>query len=188
MDKVDFTGASLLGPSLRPGLKPEPRKARPKGESSGAARARKTLFSDMLEKTAKAELGPLRELEPSEEALTELMDAVHSAGSDLIDRPFHNEILKYKQAVRNFMHYVVENGYKLQMIPGLKKKTVVRGESRWKDVVYHQVQVIDKKLEELAAAILSGQSTQLARVSKLDEITGLLVDLTISGAIRKNDG
>jgi len=185
MDKIDFTGASLVGTSLRPGLKPEPKKTRAKGESKGIY---KTLFSDMLEKTAASELGPLRELTPSEEALTELMDDVHSAGSDLIERPFHDEILKYKKAVRDFMHYIVENGYELQTIPGMKKKTIVRGEARWSDVVYHQVQVVDRKLEELAAAILSGQTTQLTRVSKLDEITGLLVDLTISGAIRKNDG
>ena len=184
MDKVDFTGASLIGTSLRPGVKPEPKKTRGKGENKSIY---KSQFSEMLEKSALTELGPLRELAPSEEALSELMDEVHSAGSDLIDRPFHDEILKYKRAVRNFMHYVIENGYELQTIPGIKKKVVVRGEARWKDVVYHQVQVVDRKLEELAAAILSGQTTQMERVSKLGEITGLLVDLTISGAIRKND-
>jgi len=133
------------------------------------------------------ELGPIRELPPSEEALTELMDAVHNAGSDLIDRPFHDEILRYKRAVRDFIHYVVENGYETQAVQGLKKKTVSRGETKWKDVIYHQVRVIDQKLEELAAAILSGQTTQLTRVSKLDEIKGLLVDLTITGAIRERN-
>ena len=184
MDKIDFTGASLIGTSLRPGLKPEPKKTRAGSESKGVYRS---LFSEMLEKTASAELGPLKELPPSEEALTLLMDEVHSAGSDLIERPFHDEILKYKKAVRNFVHYVVENSFEVQIIPGMKKKTVVRGEARWKDVVYHQVQVVDKKLEELAAAILSGQTTQLTRVSKLDEITGLLVDLTVSGPMRKKD-
>jgi len=188
MDKVDFSGASLVGTSLHPGRKPEPKKTKAKGESAGGARGiHKSLFSEILEKSAVSELGPVKELAASDEALSELMDEVHSAGSDLIERPFHDEILKYKRAVRNFINYVVENGFELQTIQGLKKKTVVRGETRWKDMVYYQVQVVDRKLEELAAAILSGQTTQLERVSKLDEITGLLVDLTVSGAIRKKD-
>ena len=186
MDKVDFNTASMINPSGLPGPKPGPKKAKARGEIKDS---RKTLFSNILEKAASrtAEIGPLRELEPSEEALTELMDAVRSAGSDLMERPFADEILRYKRAVRDFVHYVVENGFEVQEIQGTKKKTVVHGETRWKGTVYHQVQVIDQKLEELAAAILSGQSSQMERVSKLDEIKGLLVDLTITGVIRVND-
>ena len=185
MEKIDPSAASVLSVPLHPGLKPETKKARGKGEIQGS---RKLKFSEILENFAPAgELGPLRELAPSEEALTELMDAVHSAGSDLKDRPFPDEILKYKKAVRNFIHYVVENGYEIQKIQGIKKKVKIRGEAAWKDVVYHQVRVIDQKLEELAAAILSGQTDQLERVSKLDDITGLLIDLTVSGMIRERD-
>ena len=186
MDKVDPSAASLLNIPFHPGLKTEAKKTRGKGESG---RSRKTLFSEILDNSIPAarDLGPVREFAPSQEALTELMDAVHSAGSDLKDRPFADEILRFKKAVRNFMHYVIENGYEIQKIQGIKKKTVIRGETEWKDVVYHQVKVIDQKLEELAAAILSGQTDQLVRVSKLDEITGLLVDLTVTGVIKERD-
>ena len=185
MDKFDPAISPLI-PSFQPGLKLETKKTKAKGELRGS---RKTLFSDILGDflPASEELGPLRKIAPSEEALTELMDEVHSAGSDLKDRPFHDEILRYKKAVRNFVNYVVENGYELQKIDGIKKKKVIRGETRWKDMVYHQVKIIDRKLEELAAAILSGQTTQLERVSKLDEIRGLLVDFTITGVIRERD-
>jgi len=181
MDKIDFTGASLIGASLRPGAKAGPNKASAKSESQGTARGiHKSLFSDLLEKNTVSELGPLRELAPSEEAIAELMDAVHSAGSDLIDRPFHDEIIKYKKAVRDFIHYVVENGFTIN-----KSQTNQR---KLRNLQPHvQIQVIDRKLEELAAAILSGQTTQLTRVSKLDEITGLLVDLTVTGSIRTNN-
>jgi uncharacterized protein YaaR (DUF327 family) len=177
MDKVDFSISSMLNPLTNPGLKAETKKTRTKGGVSGSAR---TLFSRVLENAAQeaGELGPLRELEPSEEALTELMDAVHSAGSDLKDRPFHDEILRYKKAVRDFVHYVVDNAFAVEKSP-----TRRRGKTK----IHVQVQVIDKKLEELAAAILSGQATQLERVSKIDEIKGLLVDLTITGVIRERD-
>ena len=171
MDKVDLTAASLISSSL--GLKPETKKTRGKNEASAS---RKALFTKMLESSSNQNLGPLLELDPSEEALTELMDAVHSTGSDLIERPFANEILNYKKAVRNFVHYVVENAF-----------TIEKHHVRRKDKIHVQVMVIDKKLEELAAAILSGQTNQLTRVSKLDELKGLLVDLTVTGVIKVRD-
>ena len=177
MDKLDPSAVSSLVPSFQPAMKPETKKT--KGEIRSS---RKTLFSKILEDSSPfaGELGPLQDIAPSEEALTELMDEVHSAGSDLIDRPFHDEILRYKKAVRNFVHYVVENGFSVE-----KFQTKRRELRKLKPHV--QIQVIDRKLEELAAAILSGQTTQLARVSKVDEIKGLLVDLTISGVIRERD-
>ena len=187
MDKVDPSAVSLFNPALinqagHPGLKPETKKARGKGDIRGKD---KLKFSDILERSAQGagDLGPLRKVAPSEEALTELMDAVHSAGNDLKERPFADEIFRYKKAVRNFIHYVVENGYEIEKVQGAKRKTQIRGEAEWEAKVYHQIRVIDQKLEELAAAILSGQASQLTRVSKLDEITGLLVDLTVSGVI-----
>ena len=187
MDRVDSSAVSLLNAALNSGLKTTVKttvkKTASKEESKGT---RKSRFSEILE-TFVPTLGPLRELAPSEEALTELMDAVHSAGSDLKDRPFPGEILRYKKAVRDFVHYIVENGFEVQKNQGIKKKVVVRGETTWHAGVFHQVRVIDQKLEELAAAVLSGQTNQLERVSKLDEITGLLVDLTISGAIRERN-
>jgi hypothetical protein len=184
MDRIDFSVASILAQSesLKQGAKQTKAGAELKGKS-------KTHFSDIMKKSLleTGELGPLLDLAPSEEAMTELMDAVHSAGSDLIERPFHDEILKYKRAVRNFVHYVVKNGFDVQEVKGIKKKTVIQGETEWKPMHYHQLRVIDQKLEELAAAILSGQTNQLTRVSKIDEIKGLLVDLTISGAIRARE-
>ena len=183
MDKVDPATASLLKSTFYPNLKPEIKKARDKEE---IRKNRRLRFAEILERSASAgELGPLRELIPSEEALTELMDAVHSAGSDLKDRPFPDEILRYKKAVRNFVHYVVENSYAIENKLGLIKDPAHRVLGNKKKLIL--VNVIDKKLEELAAAILSGQTNQLMRVSKLDEITGLLVDLTITGMIKERD-
>ena len=186
MDKVDFSSVTLFNPSFRPGQKSDTKKTKAGTEIWGKGKIKFSEFLD--EATQKGELGPLLNIPPSEEALTELMDAVHSTGSDLIDRPFHDEIMKYKRAVRNFLHYVVENGYELQKTQGIKRKVVSRGETEWKSTVFQQVKVADKKLEELAAAILSGQTTQLDRVSKIDEIKGLLVDMTITGEIKdRND-
>ena len=176
MDKIDFNISSMLNASTQPGLRTEEKKTKSKSRISNS----KTLFSTMLDSAAQeaGELSPLMELPASEEALTELMDAVHSAGSDLIDRPFHDEILRYKKAVRDFVNYVVNNAYALE-----KSQTRRKGKTK----IHVQIQIIDKKLDELAAAILAGQASQLEMVSKIGEIKGLLVDLTISGMIRERD-
>jgi len=184
MERVDSSTASLLNTALQSGLKTTVKKAKTKEELQGN---RKFKFAEIMENFAPS-LGPLKDSAPSEEVLAELMDAVHSTGSDLKDRPFPDEILRYKKAVRDFIHYVVENGYELYKDQGIKKKVIIRGEVRWTEPMLHcQVRVIDQKLEELATAILSGHTSQLQRVSKLDEITGLLVDLTVSGAIKGRD-
>jgi len=179
MDKIDFSAASIINSAVQSNQKPGIKKAGSRDELRGS---RKALFARLMEEAAPevGELGPLREMPPSEEALTELMDAVHSAGSDLVDRPFADEILRYKKAVRNFVHYVVQNTYNVE-------KTEVRRIEKTK--MYVQIQVIDGKLEELAAAILSGQARQLDRIAKLDEIKGLLVNLnlTFTGVIRERD-
>ena len=174
MDKIDFTVSSPLAPTLQRNSKQETKKTKAKGGPG-------TFFSNILESfTPQRELGPLREFAPSDEALTALMDAVHSTGNELRDRPFQKEILEYKRAVRDFVNYVIENAYGVN-------KTQTRHRELKSLKPHVQIQVIDRKLEELAAAILSGQTTQLERVSKLDEIKGLLVDLTITGVIRERD-
>ena len=176
MDKIDFSIASLLNsPDV---LKQKAKKTKPGEDIKGS---RKTYFTDAMKKAIgdTGDLGPLRRYAPSEEALSKLMDAVHSAGSDLLDRPFQDEILNYKRAVRDFVNYVVENSFDIE-----RSQTRRRGKVK----IHVQIQVIDRKLEELAAAILSGQVKQLEKVSKIDEIKGLLIDLTITGAIKGQDG
>jgi uncharacterized protein YaaR (DUF327 family) len=42
---------------------------------------------------------------------------------------------------------------------------------------FTQVEIIDQKLEQLAAGILSNQKDQLGLLGKIEEINGLLVDL-----------
>jgi uncharacterized protein YaaR (DUF327 family) len=132
---------------------------------------------------AAAELGPLADLPVSDEAVNTLMDEVRSAGDELKGRPFPDEIVRYKQAVRNFMHYVVENGYTVNASEGIPKylKPGFRGRHGTPESQEHtryiSVQVIDKKLEDMAAMLIAGQMKQIELVSRLEEITGLLIDL-----------
>ncbi|MDR0623830.1 MAG: YaaR family protein [Treponema sp.] len=154
-----------------------------KNRARGVRDSRKAAFSTLLDAEKSAELGPLPDLPVSEETVNQLMDDVRSAGDELRNRPFADEILRYKRAVRNFMHYVVEHGYQVRESEGIPKflKPNYRGlrgtpESRERKA-YVQVQVIDKKLEDMAAVILNSQISQLELAARLEEITGLLIDL-----------
>jgi uncharacterized protein YaaR (DUF327 family) len=181
MDKIDFPHG--IERFLNAGTQSEARKTKEK------AGPRRREFNNFLEcqLLESGELGPLSEISPSDEAVQELIDEVQSTGNDLKRRPLADELLRYKKAVRNFLHYVVENSYELRELQGIVKKTVIRGKTEWKTTIFHQVRVIDQKLNQLAADIITKHISELDLQSKIEEITGLLVDLTVTGKIRERD-
>jgi uncharacterized protein YaaR (DUF327 family) len=167
MDKIDIPGSNLpfFNPGAYTGARAEAKR------STGPKPLKKTPFSRLLEGKgvgAAEETGALPDYPPSEEVLQELLDDVHSAGDALKQRPLGEEIKQYKQAVRHFLHYVVENGY------GIKMENYLFNHEKRRKV---QIEVVDQKLEQLASGILSGQLGQVELLARLDEITGLLVDL-----------
>jgi uncharacterized protein YaaR (DUF327 family) len=111
------------------------------------------------------------------------MEDVRGAGDALRDRPFPDEIVRYKKAVREFMRYVVENGFRVHEETGIPPflKPGFRGRRGSPEAQepnrYRIVQVVDRKLEEMAAMILASQAPQLKLAARLEEINGLLVDL-----------
>ncbi|GHV85428.1 hypothetical protein AGMMS50230_10360 [Spirochaetia bacterium] len=161
----------LFNPAAYGETSAEARKTRAPGAEKGkkgtrGGEAKKKGFSSLFEKVV---LGTVKELPLSEDSLNELLDDVHTAGDALSRRPFPPEIKAYREAVRNFIHYVVENSFDTE--------EQISGTNVLKRKKFTLVQVIDSKLEEMASSILRGQSGQLEILAKLDEIKGLLVDL-----------
>ena len=180
MAKVDTDVQSLMmNPSVYTKVKDDKK-------TKGTKRTEKTEFSRIFEeirsKTA-SELGPVKNLPVSDETINYLMDEVRSTGDSLRKRPLPDEIIRYKQAVRNFMHYVIENCYSLDHETGIPKKFKFgyKGSRNTSEadrqITYTKIQIIDKKLEDLAAMLLTSQMQQLEITSRLEEIKGLLVDL-----------
>jgi uncharacterized protein YaaR (DUF327 family) len=170
MAKVDFSDtSSYLNPAAYTQVKADTKRAKDKDKVDNTKRAR---FSSMLEE---AETGEAEETEsagaiPSQDhSIKDLLDDVHSLGEKLKNRPFPEEIKQYKRAVRNFLHYIVENGYIIE--------EQISGTNPLKRKKFTLVQVVDKKLEQLAAGILAGQHDQLEILAKVDEIKGILIDL-----------
>jgi uncharacterized protein YaaR (DUF327 family) len=161
MDRIDIPGGEVFNPALHT----------PRAETKKPRKGVKSAFSRMLARQEVREAEEALALSghpPSEEALQELLDDVHSAGDALRLRPLMEEIRRYKQAVRQFLHYVVTNGFSV-------KAEVYRFRADERRKV--QIEVVDQKLEHLASGILSGQLGQIDILARLDEITGLLVDL-----------
>ena len=180
MAKVDGTDLSLfMNPAAYSQVKDDKK-------SRDVKRAPKTDFSkiydNLLGKTAD-QLGPLADLPASEETVNRLMDEVRDAGDTLKHRPLPDEMMRYKQAVRNFLNYIIQNVYAKEYeegLPAFMKPgfSGVRGTDEAKERKHYvKIQVIDKKLEELASMLLSSQARQLEVASRLEEIKGLLVDL-----------
>jgi uncharacterized protein YaaR (DUF327 family) len=174
MANIDPSGPASLytNPAAYTNVHPEKTKAREKEKVRGP------LFQNLL-KTREFEEGPeaIRNLPVSEETAQMLLNEVRSTGDDLKNHPRPDEIVRYKKAVRDFMHYVVENGYELAEIEGIKKKVKCGTETEWKQTIFRQIRVVDEKLEKLAAGILAGQTVQLGIIGRLEEINGLLVDM-----------
>jgi uncharacterized protein YaaR (DUF327 family) len=163
MDRIDIPGGAPIFNSPSYAARTETRKSQGKGG------VKKSAFSRLLgEARETEETLALGDCPPSEEALQELLDDVHSAGDALRLRPLAEEIKRYKQAVRQFLQYVVANGYEV------KTESYLHNHEKRRKV---QIEVVDRKLEQLAAGILSGQLGQVDILARLDEITGLLVDL-----------
>lgn len=106
---------------------------------------------------------------PPEKILEALLDDVHSAGDALKERTLPENIIAYKNAVRSFVQYVVDRAFTVT--------ESTSGGNILKRKKFTQVQIIDQKLEQLAAGILSNQRAQLDLLGRIEEINGLLVDL-----------
>lgn len=182
MAKIDNADVSsfFINPAASSQVKADTKKSRETRRKDGISFSR--IFADARTK-AVDELALVSEMPASEEAANFLMDEVRNTGDILKSRPFPEEIKRYKQAVRNFMHFVVKNSYTLEHEDGVPKflKPGFSGRRGTPDALsqkkYTKIQVIDTKLENLAAILLSSQVSQLELISRLEEISGLLVDL-----------
>jgi len=183
MAKIDGSDPSvLMNPNAYSGVREEKktgagRSVRRSGEVSFSS-----FFNEFLGKTAD-ELGAFPALPVSDDSINLLMDEVHNAGDHLLKKPLPEEIMRYKQAVRNFINYVAKNCFSMENDEGIQNKYKPAFKGRRgtpegeKQFGYTKIQVIDKKLEDLAATLLMNQKSQLGIVARLEEIKGLLIDL-----------
>lgn len=125
--------------------------------------------ADQTEKNAHNSLPSHLASLPPGQIVSALLDEVHSTGDLLRDNQSPDHIKAYKRAVTQFVRYVVDRSYALV--------ETTSGVNILKRKKFLQVEVIDQKLEQLAAGVLSGQRNQMTLLARIEEINGLLVDL-----------
>jgi uncharacterized protein YaaR (DUF327 family) len=148
-----------------------------KKQGAKGAPVQKSGFSSLLETTARTEQAALNADIPGvaglsdDEAVAVLKDALDRAGDNLKSGAATEYFIAYKQAVTNFMKFVVSRNYTLATS---KRRWRSR---KWDDDSFHIIRVVDGKLDRLASEVLSNHGDKLALLAKIDEINGLLVDL-----------
>jgi uncharacterized protein YaaR (DUF327 family) len=188
MVKVDnffterFTGAAYLAPT-----KTETKKNSENQKNQRIKKLFQEFIGELLPETERVlpSMTATASL-PAEEAIAALLDDVHDSGDALLKRPFPDEIKRYRLTIQNFIRYVLDNAYGIkdgEGIPnslkaGFNKKRFNRDpDLRNARNKYSTVQVIDQKLDRLAADVMTGQIKQLNLLGSIEEINGLLVNL-----------
>jgi len=171
---MDIERLSQIGSTLDTRLK-----KKKDSEKSRTGKSGKAAFSRIMGKAAEEKkevvdvLGPglLPELDGSE-TVENLLDDVHEKGEALKKDSVFGPLNGYKKAVRRFLRYVIENSFEMEETLGIRNPRTMQQKK------YVIIRVVDEKLESLAAHILKNQGDQLDILRRIDEIHGILVDLT----------
>ena len=98
-----------------------------------------------------------------------LMEDITQQGKHLKKHMDIRDMKRYREMIRDFMNEIVNRSHKFNRENFLDK----RGRHR----VYGMIKLIDKNLDDLAAALIQDEKDSILILSKIDEIRGLLLDL-----------
>ena len=135
----------------------------------------KSVFSQLLKEAEKETDPPLVNLSnvadlSFDNALEVLQDTLMTAADNLKQHPVPENIDAYKKAVGNFIFFVSRHAYSLSAKDRPQKNGI-------KPPPLYTIEVINSKLDRLASDILFNQKRELSLVARVDEITGLVVNL-----------
>ena len=165
MDKLGIVGSSLVPGDSRTREKKVDKK---KKSSSTGFKSRIHEAEDTGSAASAGLAGELTGLESAED----LLDDVYRLGEDLKHDGTLKSLRDYRAAVQKFYKYVVTGSLEASRVEGrLNPRTMSRKQ-------YTLIAVVDEKLEKLGAAVLQNQKQQLNLLKKIDEIYGILIDLT----------
>ena len=104
------------------------------------------------------------------EKLSGLMDEITEQGKKISEHMDIRDMKKYRGLVKDFMNEVVNRSHKFSRENFLDR----RGRHR----VYGLVTLVDKNLDDLAGELVKEEKDHLAILGKVDEIRGLLLDIS----------
>ena len=116
-----------------------------------------TLISNIEEKDLQEKLG-------------NMMQEITEQGEKIAKHMDIKDMRKYRELVKGFLNEVVNRSHKFSRENFLDR----RGRHR----VYGIVKLVDKNLDELAGELVKEEKNHLEIVGRIDDIRGLLLDIT----------
>lgn len=98
-----------------------------------------------------------------------LMEEITQQGKKLSKHRDVRDMRKYRELIKDFMNEIVNRSHKFSRENFLDK----RGRHR----VYGIIRLIDANLDELAEELIKDEQDNLAILSRIDEIRGMLLDI-----------
>lgn len=129
----------------------------PKNQTSGGEDFKFTLVKNIEE----SEL---------QEKLSGLMKDIEEQGARIAKHMDIKDMKKYRATIKEFMNEVVSRSHEFSRENFLDR----RGRHR----VYGIIREVDKNLDELAAELIKEEKDNLAILGKIDDIRGLLLDIS----------
>lgn len=105
-----------------------------------------------------------------QEKLSEMMEDITVQGDKISKHMDIKDMRKYRELVKGFLNEVVNMSHKFSRENFLDR----RGRHR----VYGIIKLVDKNLDELASELVKDEKDHLAIIGKVDDIRGLLLDIT----------
>ena len=132
-----------------------------------------SLFSDMLSEnlTESISLPDISSMTP-EEALVALKDAVDLTAEQLKTKPYIHSFKMFKEALGNFLDFVVKNSYEVEHYQSRRSLKLPR-----KNSIKMLVHTVNVELDKLASDLIYNHMEQITLTAKVDQIVGLLIDI-----------
>ena len=103
--------------------------------------------------------------------LTQLMGNIDEQGKKIAEHMDITDMKKYRSLVKEFVNEVVSRSHKFSRENFLDQ----RGRHR----VYGMVKLVDKNLNDMAEELVKDEKDHMAILGHVDEIRGLLLDITV---------
>lgn len=104
-----------------------------------------------------------------QEKLTFMMSEITSQGEKLAKKRDIKDMKRYRSLIKDFLNETVSRSHEFSRENFLDR----RGRHR----VYGIIRLVDENLDELAKELMKDEKDNLAILSKIDEIRGLLLDI-----------
>lgn len=105
-----------------------------------------------------------------QEKLNSMMEEITVQGDKISKHMDIKDMKKYRELVKGFLNEVVSRSHEFSRENFLDRRGCHR--------VYGIVRLVDKNLDDLAGELVKDEKDHLAIISKIDDIRGLLLDIS----------